>query len=77
MDFIERLSTAGNAIASVCFHSNQVTFDLDFCMCMGYDHWRVERQDQGQGHTWKEKVKRRNAVGGTQILNWGEFESLK
>ena len=63
--FIARVSTGGNAIASVrlsvCFHSNCSTeWPLTFCTCMGHSSHEIE----SQGH--------RSRLG----LGWGsQFET--
>ena len=46
---------------------NKVSFDLDLFVCMGYDH--SSPGIEGQGQTSKVKVRGRNAVGWTSILN--------
>ena len=39
--FTDRVSGEGSAIGRVRpFLLNQLTFDLDFCVCMGHDHNR-------------------------------------
>jgi len=66
--FTDRVSGEGSAIGRVRpFLLNQLTFDLDFCVCMGDDHNRWGGGIESQDHTGQDRLitisKEGNAIG--------------
>ena len=53
-----------------------MNFDLDLCMCIGYDHTSLGIESQGHMSRLKSRVtvsKDSNAVGSSSILDWRHF----